>query len=108
MEAENSCKHEYRIRVGFNTGMSIHCKRCDTRFVPKWWLNLLVVTLPLVLVCVYAVLTIRKTGTPLIGWLGFPLVIGGVVWEMLQILLSILCAFARRAGVLERLVEAKY
>lgn len=101
------CKHDYRIRLGFNTGMHICCKRCEQRFVPKWWLTLLVVVLPLATVCGYAMFSARAQGMTALAWLGMPLLLGGVTWELLQGVLCILCAVAKRFGKLDRLVEEK-
>ncbi len=99
--------HAYRIQVGFNTGLRITCPRCEGRFVPKRWLTHLVVTVPLVAVCVWAALAVRSRGAALFGWLGIPLVIGGVTWELLQLLLAAVCAVCRHFGVLDRLLREK-
>lgn len=101
------CPHDYHIRLGFNTGMSIRCPKCERRFVPKWWLALLVVWLPLFTLCVRAALQVRAAGAATAGWLGIPLVIGGIGWELLQGVLAMICLLARRLGKLEKLVEIK-
>lgn len=54
-----------------------------------------------------AVYAVRVGGAATAGWLGIPLVIGGIGWELLQGVLAMICLLARRLGKLEKLVEIK-
>lgn len=101
------CRHRYAIQLGFNTGMSIRCIACEKRFVLKRPISAVLVYLPLLMVCVAAAWFVRGQGGALFAWLGMPLVLGGVVWEILQALCALICTAVNRVGRLELLIRAK-